>query len=206
MRVMLPVAFVVALVAPGNARTPRRVCRAACQPAVEACVESGARRRACRRHLVRRCRRHGIAVCHVDAPPPSVTTTTTSGPPTSTTTLPAGPTVNGCNAERAMDLRGETAVTVRFGVDFDLFDYGPECIIVSPGTAVTFSGSSFAFHPLVGGKIVGGRKRPDPASPFGRVASGSSRTFVMDAPGTYGYYCDAHGVDFRMRGAVIVAP
>ena len=203
MRRLIVLTFVL-LAAPGETRTPRRVCRAACQPAIEACVEAGARRRACRRHLVNRCRRDGTAVCHIDTAPPTVTTTT--GPTTSTTTLPAGPTVNGCNAEHAMDLRGETAVTVRFGVGLDLFDYAPECIIVSPGTSVTFSGSSFSTHPLVGGEIVGGAERPDPTSPFGRVAGGSSRTFEIEVPGTYGYYCDEHGVAFQMWGAVIVAP
>lgn len=135
-------------------------------------------------------------------------TTTTSGPTTSTTsttTLPAGPTVNGCNATHATDLRGETDVTVQFGVGVDIFDYAPECIVVTPGTRVTFSGS-FATHPLVGGEIVGDAKEPDPASPFGRTDSGSMRTFELDTPGTHGYYCDAHGVALHMWGAVIVAP
>jgi plastocyanin len=141
-------------------------------------------------------------VCEVDTTP---FTTTTSAPTTSTTTLPAGPTVNGCDATHATDLRGETDVTVQFGVGFDIFDYAPESIIVTPGTRVMFSGS-FQTHPLVGGQIVGDAAEPDPTSPFGRTDSGSMRTFELDAPGTYGYYCDAHGVALHTWGAVIVAP
>ena len=104
-----------------------------------------------------------------------------------------------------MDLRGEPDVTVQFGVGFDIFDYALECIIVTPGTRVTFSGS-FQSHPLVGGEIVGDAAEPDPASPFGRTDSGSMRTFELDTEGTYGYYCEAHGVALHMWGAVIVAP
>jgi plastocyanin len=195
-------ALLLSMAGAGEARTPRRVCRAACRRAIDLCAGAGARRAACRRRLIRRCRREGVMACEVAMEP---FTTTTSGPTTSTTSLPAGPTVNGCNATHATDLRGDTDVTVQFGVGVDIFDYAPECIIVTPGTRVTFSGS-FATHPLVGGEIVGDTKEPDPASPFGRADSGSMRTFELDTPGTYGYYCDAHGVALHMWGAVIVAP
>jgi len=202
MRYVLLLALVLTIASSGEARTPRSVCRAACRDAIELCVDAGSRRAGCRRRLVRRCRQVGVMVCEVDTTP---FTTTTSAPTTSTTTLPVGLIVNGCDATHATDLRGETDVTVQFGVGFDIFDYAPECIIVTPGTRVTFSGS-FQTHPLVGGQVVGDTAEPDSASPFGRTDSGSMRTFELDAPGTYGYYCDAHGVALHMWGAVIVAP
>ena len=205
MRSAVVFALLLSIAAPGEARTPRSACRAACQNAIELCVNAGTRRPRCRRRIIRRWRREGVLVCQVDMTP---SPTTTSGPTTSTTsttTLPSGPTVNGCDATHATDLRGETDVTVQFGVGVDIFDYAPECIIVTPGTRVTFSGS-FQTHPLVGGQIVGAAAEPDPTSPFGRTDSGSMRTFELDAPGTYGYYCDAHGVALHMWGAVIVAP
>lgn len=69
-------------------------CRAACADAVETCVATGRRPRACRRQLVRRCRRRGPQVCAVAAPTTSttvvtattVTTTTSSTASTATTT------------------------------------------------------------------------------------------------------------------------
>lgn len=63
-----------------HGRTPKRVCRPACQQSVAACVASGARPRACRRTLIRACRRLGVGVC-------SSSTTTTPTFTTSTTTL-----------------------------------------------------------------------------------------------------------------------
>lgn len=76
--------------APADAATSRKACRASCQPAIAACMTTGGSRTACRRHLVRRCRRRGIAACAVlDA----TTSTTVPFPYTTTTTL------NGLGAE-----------------------------------------------------------------------------------------------------------
>src|SRR5438128_11904371 len=86
-----PLAFL--LIAVALALLPRAAsasCRQECQPAIARCVGAGYRRAACRRLLVKVCRRSGPTACDVAFLP---TTTTTAPPssPTPTTTLPPPP-------------------------------------------------------------------------------------------------------------------
>ncbi len=78
--------------------------------------------------------------------------------------------------------------------------YSPKCIKVRFGQSVTFSGGSFAAHPL--------DAACQPADgPMVRVASGSSVSFVFDrALGIHGYSCSEHGSlnGSGMAGAVWV--
>src|SRR6266446_3530403 len=73
-------------------------CRQACHDQIAACVAAGGRLRACRRRVLGRCRREGVAVCQggTTADPPTTTTitlgptTTTTRPPTITRPTPTG--------------------------------------------------------------------------------------------------------------------
>jgi plastocyanin len=201
-RLVLTLGLVVLVAAGADARTSAKRCRKACGAAVTACVDAGTKRRKCRKLLVRQCRREGVGACAVEPGPATTTTPTTS---TTSTTLTTGAVVNGCDPRFAMDLRGQAEVVVRFGVAPDIFDYAPECIAVSPGTTVRFQGGTFDFHPLVGGEIVNGTPQPDPASPFGRTTTGTTKSFALPSPGVFPYYCDNH-YQLQMWGAVVVLP
>jgi plastocyanin len=175
----------------------RRQCRLACKDAIKACIAASGKRRRCHRETLRRCRTEGVAACGgVPA-----TTTTTTLPPTGGGT---GGAVNACHPDSATDMRGQMRVTVQFGGAVG-FSYEPACFVVSPGTQVTFSGE-FDQHPLVGGEVSGGMKMPDPSSPFGGpTASGTSKTFMLQAAGTFPFYCNIHAL-VGMKGAAFVAP
>jgi plastocyanin len=115
-----------------------------------------------------------------------------------------GGAVNACHPDSATDMRGQMQVTVRFGGALG-FSYDPACFRVSPGTQVTFSGE-FDQHPLVGGEVSGGMKVPDPSSPFGGpTSSGTSKTVMLQATGTFPFYCNIHAL-IGMKGAAFVAP
>jgi hypothetical protein len=91
-RVVLAVCLVVFPLADSAlARTPARVCRQACSAAITRCIEDGGRPRACRRSVVRRCKRFGTTACSVTPSsttlPTQTTVTTTSS---TTTTRPQG--------------------------------------------------------------------------------------------------------------------
>jgi plastocyanin len=111
-------------------------------------------------------------------------------------------TVNGCSLALAENRLTSSSVTVTF--PNGNLSYDPDCFIVKPGVEITFSGS-FMSHPLRGGTVAGGIPTPDPASPIPATSSGSTVTFNLNQPGTFGYYCDFHGGGFSMFGAVIVA-
>lgn len=87
------------------------------------------------------------------------------------------------------------------------FAYSPSCIKVTSGTSVTFNGS-FSSHPLQGGVIVGTTATPAAAGstplPTTALSTGTTASFVMQPAGTYGYYCQFHGVADGMMGAIIV--
>ena len=212
MRILLAVAVVMILAPDGNAKSLRRQCRIQCRDEITACVAAGGKRRRCRRQILRRCRQEGLTIClPAGSPAPSTTTTTQAGG-TSTTTTPAGGTttttmlsmVNGCERATSVDLRGQSQVTVAFGVNGSL-TYEPACFTVSPGTTVTFQGD-FAFHPLRGGTVTDGVPVPDPASPFEPVTnSGGTKTFTLSQPGVSPFYCQRHA-DFGMTGAAFVVP
>jgi plastocyanin len=190
--------LVSALTSHAAARTNRRTCLHACADELAACTAAGGSPRRCRKIILRGCRTAGVNICQgAPATTQSPTTTTASlFPTTTTTTLAIDRTVHGCNRQVAMDLRGSSSVTV----GTESFDYAPECVRVSPGTPVTFRADFRAF-PLVGGE----RPTPDPASPFGRIDSGSSSTVTIFEPGVYGYFADPWWI-FKMYGAVIVDP
>jgi len=82
-------------------------------------------------------------------------------------------------------------------VSFTSFQYVPKCLRIAAGQSVTFSGS-FAVHPL--------KQACGPAAVIAPTASGSSATFVFEAPGAYGYFCSAHGTEggSGMAGSVLV--
>ena len=70
-------------------------------------------------------------------------------------------------------------------IQIDGRGYSPRCASVSPGTAVTIQASSR--HPLQG--IEGAVPNP-----FVRGnAASSPETQTLNTPGTYGYFCVAHG-------------
>jgi plastocyanin len=121
----------------------------------------------------------------------------------------AGPVVvNDCDPAQATDLTQNQKVTIVYGGKASSASvewyYSPKCVRVAAGATVTFKGDDsgtgdFVFHPLQGGRV----GRPDPMSPFGFVNTGSEKSFTMDTPGAYGYYCTAHA-SAGMYGAVFV--
>ena len=101
--------------------------------------------------------------------------------------------VNGCEFPTAEDLTAQSAVTVNFGGALGL-KYNPPCIKVKTNmnpalsTKVTFVGD-FAAHPLMPGFIINNAALPDGNSPLTPPQlSGSTVTYTMTAPGTYGFY------------------
>ena len=67
-----------------------RQCRQACHDEIAACVAAGSRLRPCRRSVLGRCRREGVAACRDPASgaPTTTTITLTAGTSTTTTTRP----------------------------------------------------------------------------------------------------------------------
>src|SRR6185503_375612 len=66
--------------------------------------------------------------------------------------------LNGGDPMTADDHTGQAMVDIMFPVGG--FKYAPPCITVSTKTKVTFTGD-FVAHPLVGGQILNGAKKPD---------------------------------------------
>ena len=67
------------------------------------------------------------------------------------------------------------------------------CLRVKKGGTVTWNGDLGA-HPLA-------PKGGDAGNPITAVASGSSKVFTFDTPGTYGFVCTSHA---SMTGAISV--
>jgi plastocyanin len=109
-----------------------------------------------------------------------------------------GNELNDCVAASADDRRGETAVTITAISAWD--NPHSACIVVSPGTEVTWKGN-FDTHPLVGGES----PATDPTSPITEAdASGTDDvTVTFNAAGLFGYFCDLHRM--TMLGVVAVA-
>jgi plastocyanin len=110
-----------------------------------------------------------------------------------------GNELNDCVAASADDRRGETAVTITDISAWD--DPHSACIVVSPGTEVTWKGN-FDTHPLVGGES----PATDPTSPITQAdASGTAdATVTFSAADRYPYFCDLHQTN--MLGVVYVVP
>jgi plastocyanin len=149
--------------------------------------------------------------CTACAPDPTTSTTSSSRTTSSTsttssttsTTVPGE--VNVCIPDLAEDHTGEAAVSIAFGGTLLKAAYAPRCLRVSAGTEVTFVGE-FIHHPLAGGEVLDGIATLDPTSPFSPTTSdGDSKSFVLDTPGTFGFYCTIH-VEIGMFGAVFVVP
>jgi len=104
-----------------------------------------------------------------------------------------GAAICGCTGANAEDLTTQTSVTVNFGGASGL-NYVPKCILVAPGTQVSFEGD-FATHPLSPTEGSG--------NPITHTASGTTAAFIFSAPGAYGYRCDVHFAS-GMCGAVYV--
>lgn len=185
--IMLAVTFALSFVGASDAAASRiRRCRRACQVLVAECQPSRPRgicRRA-KRTVLAHCREEGESYCARDW----------------------GPTKNRCNAAWAEDHRGEGSLIVLFEPVFG--DFSPECVRVSPETAVTFAvlpklielgvDDDFSDFPLIGGEV----GTFDPTSPFNPpTTTGKEVTFVMTEPGIFPY----HAGDSEARiGAVIV--
>jgi plastocyanin len=223
-------ALVVAVVAtpPETAAIlKRKACRLGCTAAVDACVAAGGKRARCKRQTLKSCRKQGLEACATTSTTTSpgatttteskvastttlggVTTTTAAAGSTTTiggaTTTTPGPTtssttvvVHGCNSSTATDLSGQPSPTVTF----TSYQYTPPCARIVAGQTITFSGD-LDIHPLVGGLVA----TPDPSSPIGIHASGSTAPIGFPSAGVYPYYCGAHGVTQNMLGAVFVDP
>jgi plastocyanin len=112
--------------------------------------------------------------------------------------------LNGCTptiAGATMDRTNMTSVTISFPVGGSA--YSPRCIVVDAGTDIVFSGV-FGNHPLAGGIVVGGGKQPQGAGPFfPNTTTGTEKTFMDLALGSYPFYCDVHGPT-GMTGVVFV--
>ncbi|MFO0762023.1 MAG: plastocyanin/azurin family copper-binding protein [Byssovorax sp.] len=103
--------------------------------------------------------------------------------------------VNGCDEATAEDHTADATVKIEFGGAIGL-KYSPKCILIKPGTTVTFAGD-FASHPLSGG--LDGTK--DPTSPITETTTGMTKDFAIPAAGTYGFFCEFHQAS-GMKGAI----
>jgi plastocyanin len=104
-----------------------------------------------------------------------------------------GSPICGCTEAAAEDHTAETSVTVAFGGTHGLA-YSPKCILVAPGTAVSFEGE-FSTHPLSATEGTG--------NPITHTTSGTTASFTFTAAGAFGYQCDVHFAS-GMCGAIFV--
>jgi plastocyanin len=104
-----------------------------------------------------------------------------------------GSEICGCTEATADDLTAQTTVTVNFGGTLGS-SYAPKCILVAPGTSVSFEGE-FSTHPL--SATVGS------GNPITHTTSGTTAAFTFTQAGAYGYECDVHAAS-GMCGAVYV--
>jgi plastocyanin len=116
----------------------------------------------------------------------------------------AGPSLNGC-ADADFQPPGNPNNVV---INFQSFSYTPKCLLIPPGTDVTFSGMGadpFVAHPLQAGTVVSDVATPDPSSPIQPTSSPGVQSVVFTFPsaGDFGYYCNLH-FEVGMTGAIRV--
>ena len=109
------------------------------------------------------------------------------------------PTLNGCAGSAFID-RSTGDRTIAFGSAVGL-KYSPNCMIITAGQSVTFSGD-FTSHPLVGGEYMGtGGSKPNPVP---SKSTGTDNAVVaFPTRGLYPYYCNFHASS-GMTGAIWV--
>jgi plastocyanin len=100
--------------------------------------------------------------------------------------------VHNCTLESAEDRTGEAAVVLNW------FSPHSRCVIVSPGTTVTWNGN-FGTHPLAGGVS----PTKDTASPISS-SNDNIGSVKFNLEGTYPYFCRVHRTS--MRGVIYVRP
>ena len=90
----------------------------------------------------------------------------------------------------ATPARAADPVTVRI----DNFTFGPETVVVPPGTAVTWVNGDDIPHTVVA---------QDKRFRSKTLDTDESFTFVFETPGEYAYFCSLHP---HMTGKVVVRP
>ena len=112
--------------------------------------------------------------------------------------------INGCTDAEFMPPADPTNVVITN----NLTTYTPSCLLIAPGTSVTFT-MDFTLHPLRAGTIVNGVATEDPLSPIQATGPGApppppSVTFTFPDAGDYPFYCNVHGTETGMMGAIRV--
>ncbi len=80
------------------------------------------------------------------------------------------------------------------------FAYTPPCLRIKVGQTVTWN-SDFGFHPLGGGRVVGGAPMLEAGSPITSTSSGNTKTVTFTAAGAFGFFCMVHT---DMQGVIYV--
>jgi plastocyanin len=93
---------------------------------------------------------------------------------------PAGISVHDCTIEEAVDRTNEAEVVLQWSNPHH------QCVLVSPGTTITWNGN-FAFHPLAGGVT----PDTDNSSPISS-ADDQGGSVVLNNEGDYPYFCEVH--------------
>lgn len=106
-----------------------------------------------------------------------------------------------CNPGAAADHRDQSEIEIRFG-DLSGYQYDPDCFRVRRGTSLRFLGD-LAAHPLEAGTVEGLEVRVEPGNPIPSADSGTEVAVVMNAVGSFGFYCGTH-VHEAMTGRVFV--
>ena len=109
--------------------------------------------------------------------------------------------VNGCDPAAAVDATGRSHVEIGFG-GVHGYDYAPACLRVTAGTELRFAGP-FEIHPLGAGRYRDGRLEADGDGPIRETQRGREASFVAEAPGAWGFFCQYHAGE-GMAGAVFV--
>lgn len=79
--------------------------------------------------------------------------------------------------------------------------YTPNCVKVSAGTSVTFTGD-FSTHPLEPSALRGTLTGNPITTTGGLPDGGTSKSFTFPTPGFFAYYCDVHGPSDSGAGMV----